>query len=160
MATRLEILEASLEKKKAKFNQSVEKHIGEVKQANGQPMNDKRNGAATFKKWERSNQAASNAQAEVEKTEAAIERERSKINGCERALSEMPKQIIELVDSGVLNQWRRHPNTFFVNGVDKARIQYKHGKLFCKFFRSIPNDEQSAIFRDIFNNLKRELESV
>ncbi len=42
--TRLEILKNSLEKKQAKFNEKLNEHFMEVRRANGQPLNDKRNG--------------------------------------------------------------------------------------------------------------------
>lgn len=48
--TRLEILKNSLAKKQAAFDAAFTEHTDDVKSANGQPLNDKRNGAATFKR--------------------------------------------------------------------------------------------------------------
>ena len=48
--SRLDILKASLEKKQAKFNRKLNEHFSDVKSANGQPLNDKRNGYSTMKR--------------------------------------------------------------------------------------------------------------
>lgn len=48
--SRLEILQNSLAKKNAVVDAKISNHFATVAQANGQPLNDKRNGAATFKK--------------------------------------------------------------------------------------------------------------
>ena len=53
MSKRMQILEQSLEKKNAKLNAKFDEHFSTVALANGQPLNDKRNGAATLAKWER-----------------------------------------------------------------------------------------------------------
>jgi len=137
MTKRLEILEGSLAKKKSAFDQSIDAHFTDVKRANGQPLNDKRNGQATLNRWEKQSDALRNKQSGIELTERAIEREKGKILEVARALDGMPQQIVDLIESGTLILWRKHPNTFFVSGVDKARIQYKGGKLFHKFTSSI-----------------------
>ena len=76
--TRLEILKNSLIKKQEAFNAAFAEHTDDVKSANGQPLNDKRNGAATFKRWEKQEGKLRRLQAEIKKTEAAIEREEVK----------------------------------------------------------------------------------
>lgn len=157
MTKRLEVLEGSLEKKKADFDQSIDAHFADVKRANGQPMNDKRNGHVTLNRWEKQSDALRNKQSGIELTERAIEREKDKISDVATALEGMPQQIVDLVDVGTLTQWRKHPNTFFVDGVDKARIQYKGGKLFHKFTSSITDKAQFSIFRDTFNGLSNAL---
>ena len=43
MSKRLEILKQSLAKKEELFSQKLDDHFSTVKQANGQPLNDKRN---------------------------------------------------------------------------------------------------------------------
>jgi hypothetical protein len=47
MSKKLEILSRSLEKKQLELQRLIDAHIQGVRQANGQPLNDKRNGAAT-----------------------------------------------------------------------------------------------------------------
>lgn len=159
MATRLEILKASLEKKKAKFDEKLDNHIATVKQANGQPLNDKRNGQATLNKWERQNDALRNQQKEIEKTERAIEREEGIAAGVEHVRNILPTSIVSLIDSGVLVQWRKHPNTFFVDGVEKARIvwDFKKKVLAHKYLTAITDKEQYAKFRDVFNELRKQV---
>lgn len=160
MSRRLEILEGSLVKKTVAFDQSIEAHIADVKRANGQPMNDKRNGHVTLNRWEKQSDALRNKQEGIEKTERAIEREKDKISETASALAGMPPPIVGLVGSGTLIQWRKHPNTFFVDGVDKARVQFKGGKLYHKFTSSITDKEQWAIFRDVVNNLNKALKQT
>ena len=53
MSKRLEILKQSLVKKEEELQRRFDVHFSTVKQANGQPLNDKRNGQATLNKWER-----------------------------------------------------------------------------------------------------------
>lgn len=160
MSKRLEILKGSLEKKKAAFDQSIGAHIADVKRANGQPLNDKRNGHVTLNRWEKQSDALRNKQDGIEKTERAIEREQDKIADTANALAGMPPEIVALVDAGTLTQWRKHPNTFFVAGVDKARIQFKGGKLYHKFTKSITDKDQWAIFRDVVNGLNKALKQT
>ena len=58
MTKRLEVLKASLVKKEAELDRRMQAHFDTVKQANGQPLNDKRNGQATLNKWDKQNNAA------------------------------------------------------------------------------------------------------
>ena len=157
MSKRLEILEGSLDKKKAAFDQSIDAHFADVKRANGQPMNDKRNGHVTLNRWGKQSDALRNKQSGIELTERAIEREKDKISETAIALAGMPQQIVDLVSVGTLVQWRKYPNTFFVDGVEKARIQYKGGKLYHKFTSSITDKDQWSIFRDVVNGLNKAL---
>lgn len=157
MASRLEILEESLVKKTAAFDTSLEAHFADVKRANGQPMNDKRNGHVTLNRWERQNEALRNKQDGIEKTKRAIEIEKGKVSEAAKALGGMPQEIVDLVKSGTLTQWRKHPHTFFVDGVDKARISFKNGKLYHKFASSIECKDQFAKFRGVVNGLNKAL---
>lgn len=155
--SRLSILENSLAKKKAKEDAAFKTHFDSVKAANGQPLNDKRNGAATLKKWDKQSEAIRNAQADIEKTERAIEREKDKIANVSVANDRLPKHVLGMVESGEINQWKRHPNTFFVPGVDKGRIavDLKTGKITFRYVSEIPK-EQYAKFRDTANKLLAE----
>ena len=54
--SRLAILEASLQKKTMEFDKRLNEHFGSVKSANGQPLNDKRDGQKTLASWDRQNQ--------------------------------------------------------------------------------------------------------
>ena len=157
MATRLEVLEASLVKRRAKFDASLGAHIVDVKGANGQPLNDKRDGHVTLNRWERQNDALRAKQEGIEKTKRAIEREQGKIADCAGAMADMPPEIVALVNDGVLIQWRKHPTTFFVDGVDKARIQYKKGRLSHRYSSAIKDKDQWAKFRDTYNGLNKVL---
>lgn len=44
--SRLKILKSSLKKKEDKLDKKINEHFGDVASANGQPLNDKRNGPA------------------------------------------------------------------------------------------------------------------
>lgn len=157
--SRLIILENSLAKKKELFSDKLSSHIDTVKQANGQPLNDKRNGASTLSKWDRQSDSLRTLDESIKKTENAIEREKSKIAGVEYANKNIPKVILDLVENGTLNQWRKYPNRFFVNGVDKARIIWdvKDKNVSYKYLRQIPNKEQFDKFKEIYNTLYNQL---
>lgn len=160
MTRRLEILEASLVKKQAKFNSYMEAHWTDVKSANGQPLNDKgAKGLATMRRWEKQNETLLNIDKEIEKTKNAIERERNKIENCNDVLETLPGPILTLLANGTLIQWRKHPHVFFVSGVEKARIFWDENtrKVSHKYVKEIKNKDEYATFRDVFNNLLGEL---
>lgn len=158
-ASRLEILKASLAKKEAAFDAKLAGHFATVKQANGQPLTDKRSGRATLAKWEKQNEALRSARSGIEVTKRAIEREESKIQAV--ASVELPAAIRKLLDAGILTQWRKHPNMFFVEGVDRGRIVWRGEgqELAHRYVREIPAD-QYAKFRDTYNTLRRELKEA
>lgn len=155
MSKRLEILNQSLVKKEQELRRRFDVHFETVRQSNGQPLNDKRNGQATLNKWERQNDAIRTAKKNIEKTKRAIDIEVGKIKGVERVNTFIPKEILELVESGVLVQWRKHPHTFFVDGVDKARIVWleKRKQVAHKFVSEIKEQEQRTKFVRVFNPL-------
>lgn len=159
MTKRLEILEASLAKKKALFSDKLQNHIDTVKQANGQPLNDKRNGRATLNKWDRQNESLRSLNESIERTERAIEFERGKISDVNAAKAGLPVEILALIESGDLIQWRKHPNTFFVKGVDKARIVWdpKRRVVAHKYTGAITDKEQWRTFARIYNELNKVL---
>jgi hypothetical protein len=159
MSNRLSVLKNSLAKKEALFEQKLEIHFDTVKQANGQPLNDKRNGAATLRKWDRQNDALHNLKESIQKTKDAIEWEEGTIRVVADANEVTPPQILSLVESGILQQWRKHPNTFFVTGVEKARIVWDNKKkvVAYKYLSAITDKDQRAKFAEIYNSLFQEL---
>ena len=154
---RLEILEESLKKKQQLFDDKLQNHFDTVKQANGQPLNDKRNGRATLDKWDRQNESLRRLQDGIEKTKDAIERERGKINNVEASKETLPADSLALIESGALIQWRKYPNMFFVPGVDKARIIWDSKKRIVahKFATTLTDREQRKRFADVYNPLFR-----
>lgn len=158
MTNRLDILQASLDKKIAKLDALIQAHFDTVQQANGQPLNDKRNGQATLNKWQKQNDAISRQCLEIEKTKRAIEAEEYKIRKCEVAV--YPACFEQLINDGTLVQWRKYPNRFFVRGVDKARIIWDAKKgLLNSYYKAIPNQEQQELFKAVWYRLKDELDN-
>lgn len=157
--TRLDVLKASLYKKEAELQRRFDQHFATVKLANGQPLNDKRNGQATLNKWERQNQGIRNLQKSIEATKWAIEKEEDKMWLVERTNEGIPTEILLLVKQGVLSQWRKYPNTFFVTGVEKARIIYekKNNTVAHKYYSEIPTPEQKKTFAGIYNAIFKSL---
>ncbi|RZF53659.1 hypothetical protein EXE30_06705 [Acinetobacter halotolerans] len=157
--SRLEVLKKSLEKKEILFNEKLVNHFADVKSANGQPLNDKRNGGVTLDRWDKQNESLRNLKQSVEKTKSAIEREESKIAYVEALSSEIPKEIMDLVEKGILTQWRKNPNFFFVVGVEKARIVWdlKKKVVAHRYIREIKDKAQWALFRDVYNRLNAQL---
>jgi len=155
MSKRLEILTTSLRKKNQQFDDKLQGHIDTVKQANGQPLNDKRNGQATLNKWERQNESLRNLKDGIEKTKQAIEIEEGKIMDVEHANTFIPREILELVEKGELNQWRKYPNTFFVPGVDKARIVWDNERKVVahRYSHALTDQDQRTKFVRLYNGL-------
>lgn len=153
--SRLDILKSSLEKKQAKFDKKLDEHFADVRSANGQPLNDKRNGASTMRRWDRQNDALSNLQKEIEKTKSAIEREEGKLIDIAGNKSRMPKEITDLIDNGTLKQWGKYPHIMFVDGVDKARIIWddKKKQVLHKFANTLTDKEQRKKFAQVYNSL-------
>ncbi|MFR0995671.1 MAG: hypothetical protein ACLSGQ_13790 [Parabacteroides distasonis] len=153
--SRLDILKASLEKKQAKFDKKLDEHFADVRSANGQPLNDKRNGYSTMRRWDKQNDSLSNLQKEIEKTKSAIEREEGKIRGLAREKESMPKEITNLINNGTLKQWGKYPHIMFVDGVDKARIIWDDKKkvVMHKFTNTLVDKEQRKKFAQVYNSL-------
>jgi len=157
MNKRLDILKKSLERKEKLFNAKLSNHFGTVKQANGQPLNDKQNGRATFALWDKQNNALRTLQESIKKTKQAIEKETNKIDSVEAMKEKLPAAILELIKKNELTQWRRHPTIFFVAGVDKARIGWdaKKKQLYHKYTNSITDKKQWRKFAKTFNTLSK-----
>ncbi len=157
--TRLEILKGSLEKKKAAFKDRLEHHYKDVSRANGQPLNDKRNGHVTLNRWDRQCDSLRNLDEEIKKTERAIEREEERLERKRLNAESIPDLLRPLVEDGTLTQWQRHPNRFFVKGVDHARIIWdgKKGVLLHKYTGRIKDREQFETFRKVYNSLNAKL---
>lgn len=162
MSKRLEILKQSLVKKEKLLNEKLDQHFKTVKQANGQPLNDKRNGQATLNKWERQSESIRSLKDSIDKTKEAIDWEENTIKGVEKSKDLLPKEIQDLIDSGILIQWRKYPNICFVKDVEKARIIWDKKKKVVanKFYSSITNDEQRRIFRFTYNKLALALNNI
>lgn len=153
--SRLDILKASLEKKQVKFNNKLDEHFADVRSANGQPLNDKRNGASTMKRWDKQNESLANMDKEIEKTKTAIEREERKIRNIDYNKSSMPQEIQRLIDNGTLKQWGKYPHIMFVDGVDKARVIWDDKKkvVMHKFTNTLTDKEQRKKFAQVYNSL-------
>lgn len=154
--TRLKVLENSLKNKEEKFGKAIENHFLDVRSANGQPLNDKRNDASTLKRWESQDNSLRRQNEGIDKTKQAIDREKDKIENVESF--KKPSHIESAVKSGELTQWRKYPNTFFVNGVEKARIivDEKTGEVSHKYVRDINDKDQHKKFAQVFNRIKAE----
>lgn len=153
---RLEILEKSLAKKEAELDKRIEEHFATVRLANGQPLNDKRNGRAVMARWDRQSDMIRKTKENIEKTKIAIETEKNKIAWVE--CFDVPPAIQELLNTRILIQWRKHPNRFFVKGVEKGRIVYEDGKIFVAHHKQIPNQEQYTTFLNVAKELSKKLE--
>lgn len=145
----------SLEKKKKVLDEKFDSYFSDVGKANGQPLNDKRGGQATMNRWDRKSDAIRLQKSEIEKTERAIESEQNKINSVKWWYEKMPKYLTDLIDSGKVKQWRKHPRMLFVDGVEKARLVFddKDGCVKHRYVNSIPDQKQFAVFRDVFNTI-------
>ncbi|WP_313327721.1 hypothetical protein [Enterobacter oligotrophicus] len=155
MSRRLEILKASLAKKQTLFDQRLQEHFDTVKEANGQPLNDKRNGRATLNKWDKQSEGLRTLESSIQRTKNAIEKEEMKI-----ALADsvsIPKFMQDAIDAGLITQWRKHPRLFFVNGVKHGRIVLNEetGTIGYRYLNKISKDEYPT-FRDVFNNLNQQ----
>lgn len=154
---RLAILQGSLTKKEVDLNRRFDEHFADVRSANGQPLNDKRNGPSTMARWERQSDSIRSSKTGIEKTKRAIEREKNLIDNVNSL--ELPPAIKTAMESGNITQWRKHPNRFFVKGVEKGRIVYfpETGTIGHHYLMDIPK-EQYPLFRDTYNQLRKDLQ--
>ena len=155
MTARLEILKASLAKKETRFDARLQSHFDTVAQANGQPLNDKRNGRATLNKWDKQSDALRALQDSIQRTKDAIEREETKIANA--SMVSLPGFIKQAIDDGLITQWRKFPRFFFVAGVSGGRIvlDEKTGAIAHRYLSKVPKEEY-PIFRDVFNKLNKQ----
>lgn len=159
--TRGEVLQALLEKKQKRLSDKFDQHFGDVRSANGQPLNDKRNGRSTMNRWEKQNSGIRNQIEEIKKTERAIENENWKERRVQEANKDMPTSISKMVESGDLIQWRKYPNRFFVPGVDKARIVWdpKKEQIAHSHTGAVTDKEQWKKFANTYNQLRADLKA-
>lgn len=159
MSNRLEILKSSLAKKDKAFNERLQNHFDTVKQANGQPLNDKRNGRTTLNKWNKQSDALRNLESSIQCTKDAIEREEMKIVLAESV--DIPVFMRQAINDGLITQWRKHPRFFFVTGVKHGRIvlDEKTGMIAHRYLSKVSKDEY-PIFRDVFNSLNKQCREV
>jgi len=159
MGTKLDRLKASLVKKQQAFDDKLAEHMDSVAQANGQPLNDKRGGAATISRWDKQSDALRALEEGIAKTKAAMEDEKGTLALIAGTNATLPVEILELVESGELTQWRKYPHIFFVDGVDKARIIWdrKNKRVAHKYVNSITDQAQRTKFVRIYNQLYVEL---
>ena len=153
--SRLQVLKKSLAKKEKVLADKLDTHFGSVKAANGQPLNDKRDGRATLDKWDKQSESIANQIKEIEKTQNAIEREQAKVNECEEVKSELPQILLDLLEQGKITQWRKYPNRFFVVGVEKARMVYdfKTSLISHSYVNQIKDKEQFNVFKELYNHI-------
>jgi len=149
---RLEILNNSLAKKQANLDERIAAQYARQAETNGQPMNDKRNGLSTMNALENGERGIFNQFDEIRKTKAAITRETDKIIHCENWMEDMPQIIKDLVASGEIIQWRKHPRFFFVKGVEKGRFSIEEGKIVHRYLSNIPS-EQFPLYRECANKI-------
>lgn len=155
MSKRLDILKSSLTKKENLFNDRLQEHFDTVKQANGQPLNDKRNGRATLNKWDKQSDALQALKDSIQRTKDAIYREEAKIANASMVI--LPAFIKQAIDDGLITQWRKFPRFFFVNGVSGGRIvlDEKTGAIAHRYLSKVPKEEYLT-FRDVFNKLNKQ----
>lgn len=155
MATRIEILKASLAKKEDRFDAKLQEHFDTVAMANGQPLNDKRNGRTTLNKWDKQNESLRTLNDSIQRTKYAIEREELKIANASMVV--IPPYIQQAIDEGLITQWRKFPRFFFVNGVNGGRIvlDEKTGSIAHRYLSKVTKEEY-PIFRDVFNKLNKQ----
>ena len=151
---RLLILRKSIEKKEKEQYQRLDQHFADVKRANGQPLNDKRNGATTLNRWERQNASLRKVEESIGRTKAAIAREEATINHVNSL--ELPEAIRQAIDAGEITQWRKNPRMFFVVGVARGRIVWdvKTNTLGHRYLSNVSKDQYPK-FRDAYNTLRR-----
>lgn len=155
MSKHLEVLKASLSKKEALFDERLQNHFDTVKQANGQPLNDKRNGRATLNKWDKQSESLRNLQDSIQRTKDAIEHEELKIATANSIT--LPSYIEAAIKDGLITQWRKFPRFFFVNGVKHGRIvlDEKTGMIAHRYLSKVLKEEY-PLFRDVFNKLNKQ----
>lgn len=72
MATRLELAKGRLVKLEDEFNRAIEQSFAHQKLTNGQPMNDKRNGASWFKRQQQIHDKCSRLNEEIKKQKERV----------------------------------------------------------------------------------------
>jgi hypothetical protein len=155
---RLSVLLRSLERKENEQSRKLDEHFADVKRANGQPLNDKRNGQATLNRWEKQNDSLRKRQESIGRTKNAIERESGKIINAESI--ELPQAIRDAIKAGEITQWRKHPRMFFVVGVDRGRIAWNEEKntIGHRYLSEVKKDHY-PIFRDVYNKIRNSINS-
>jgi hypothetical protein len=158
MSKRLEILKASLIKKEAELAKRISENMATVRETNGQPLivkMGKQSVRSHVARVERQNNAIRTLTESIEVTKRAIEVEGNKMASV--AACELPDALTQAVKDGLITQWRRFPNTFFVVGVEKGRIVWKDRELWHRYGNEIPTIEQRRLFNQVYSTLRESI---
>ena len=181
MATRLEILERSLKNKEQVLNQKINADMSAWSATAGTPLNDKMHKPQVrsfVNQREQARESIFRQFREIEKTQNAIEREKARLEFLDKkdelsseilASPKFPTVVLEMLEQGILKQWRKYPNYFFVTGVEMGRIivdplgtKIKQKKYTKKSYASvrrsytteIPTQEQKELFFKVWNAIR------
>lgn len=176
--SRLAQAQRKLNRLKGELDNSIQAAQEHQNLTNGQPMNDKRNGAAFFKKQEQLENKVFSTMDEIKKQEERVEKLQyqkelkekglnRQVNGLEMSVQNIPKireeiekadrgesmftketikryrQELErleaaknkaegvtiqpaaqsLIDEGLVNQWQKRPDTYFVKGLRRVALE-------------------------------------
>ena len=102
MTAKLDKMKLVLARKEEGLELRYQEHFDDVESANGQPLNDKRNGRATTERWERQNDAIRGLKEDIEKRKKSIDREEAKQHAVSTQRSVFPPIINELLNKGEL----------------------------------------------------------
>lgn len=190
-----------LERLKNELSEQHKKLVDHYKQANGQPMNDKRGARVFFNKVDKLEDKKSKLVKQIEAQEERVERlewadenkrnGRNKQGGLMLTIDNIPRieeelekaergeshfapatlrkykkelarlkaekeqlgnassKAQEIISSGKVNQWKKHPTIYFVKGLRKVAIELVDGAFEVSSKYAAKTDEEKQIVREI-----------
>jgi hypothetical protein len=155
--TREQVLVDSLARKQQQFDNRFAVHFDEATARQGQPWHDNAKDRSARKRLDRQDAALHTLKESIQKTEDALARERRKVAAVERTAAILPAAILEALESGTLSQWRRHPTTFFVHGVERARLVWDvdRQQLTTRYLGELKEETARARFLEVARALDR-----
>lgn len=148
---RVQILKASLEQKEQKLNELLKGRFAEAKQSNQK-----------LSEWAKQNAEVKEMLYSIETTKRAIKAEQKKVDKLKEINKKLPSEILELLEKGVISQWERYPNRFFVVGVKHARIvlDFETSNIMYQHLKLIPNEYQLNKFKAVYSELSEKLNAT
>lgn len=158
MTKKLKNLKSSLDKKERLIDDKIRDHMDGVLETQWQPLQDGGRSSKILSSREKEDNSIRKLKESIESTQYAIAVEEERISETQKMFDSLPKALQDRILSGELTQWRKYPRIMFVNGVDKARINWdaKKGVVVPKFHNRLEGEDRKR-FVAVFNAIVKEL---
>lgn len=150
-----------LERLKNELSEQHKKLVDHYKQANGQPMNDKRGARVFFNKVDKLEDKKSKLVKQIEAQEERVEshfapatlrkykKELARLKAEKEQLGNANSKAKKIINSDKVTQWKKSPTVYFIKGLRKVAIELKNGAFEVSSKYAPQTDEEKEIVKEI-----------